>query len=96
MFILINICLILWLFSVLLLHGGTDMGMRYYKLLDLLNRRNISKTQLRIAIGISTKTLAKISGHEQISMEVLEKICAYLKVQPGDIVEYVDDFNENV
>lgn len=47
--------------------------------------------QLRIAIGISTKTLAKISAHEQISMEVLEKICGYLKVQPGEIFEYIEE-----
>lgn len=73
------------------MHGGADMGMRYYKLLDLLNRRNISKTQLRIAIGISTKTLAKISDHKQISMEVLERMCRYLEVQPGEIIEFVDD-----
>ena len=67
------------------------MGMKYYKLFDLLNRRGITKTDLRIAIGISTKTLAKISAHEQISMEVLEKICSYLKVQPGDVVEYIEE-----
>jgi len=67
------------------------MGMKYYKLFDLLNRRDITKTQLRIAIGISTKTLAKISSHEQISMGVLEKICSYLSVQPGEIIEYIEE-----
>ena len=64
------------------------MGMTYYKLLDLLNRRNITKTKMRIDLGMSTKTLAKISANEPLSMEVIEKICAYLEVQPGDILEY--------
>lgn len=64
------------------------MAFKYYKLFDLLNRQSITKTQMRIDIGISTRTLAKISNHEYVSMEVLDKICAYLGVQPGDIIEY--------
>jgi DNA-binding Xre family transcriptional regulator len=67
------------------------MAMKYYKLFDLLNRRNITKTKMRIDLGMSTKTLAKISAHESLSMEIIEKICAYLDVQPGDLMEYVDD-----
>lgn len=67
------------------------MGMKYYKLFDLLNRRNITKTKMRIDLGMSTKTLAKISVHEPLSMEIIEKICAYLDVQPGDIMEYVEE-----
>lgn len=67
------------------------MGMKYYKLFDLLNRRNITKTKMRIDLGMSTKTLAKISAHESLSMEIIEKICAYLDVQPGDIMEFIND-----
>ena len=67
------------------------MGMKYYKLFDLLNRRNITKTKMRIDLGMSTKTLAKISAHESLSMEIIEKICAYLDVQPGDIMEYENE-----
>jgi len=65
------------------------MGMKYYKLFDLLNRKNITKTKRRIDLGMSTKTLAKISAHEPLSMEIIEKICAYLDVQPGEIMEYI-------
>ncbi len=67
------------------------MGMKYYKLFDLLNRRNITKTKMRIDLGMSTKTLAKISAHESLSMEIIEKICAYLDVQPGDIMEFQNE-----
>ncbi len=67
------------------------MGMKYYKLFDLLNRRSITKTKMRIDLGMSTKTLAKISAHEPLSMEIIEKICAYLDVQPGDIMEFIND-----
>lgn len=67
------------------------MPIKYYKLLDLLNRRNISKTKFRLDIGIGTSTLAKISNHENIAMDIIEKSCSYLQVQPGDLMEYVDD-----
>lgn len=70
------------------------MAIKYYKLFDILNRRNITKTKMRIDVGLSTKTLAKISAHEHISMEVLEKLCIYLGVQPGDLLEYIDENNE--
>lgn len=67
------------------------MGIKYYKLSDLLNRRNITKTKMRIDLGMSTKTLAKISANEPLSMEIIEKICAYLDVQPGEIMEFIND-----
>jgi len=67
------------------------MGMRYYKLFDLLNRRNMKKTDLIELASISSPTLAKLSKGETVTTEVLEKICKALNVQPGDIVEYVED-----
>lgn len=67
------------------------MAIRYYKLFDILNRRNITKTRMRIDLGISTKTLAKISAHEHISMDILERICEYLGVQPGEVIEYIKE-----
>lgn len=40
---------------------------------------------------LSPNTIAKLSKGEHISGEVVEKICEYLKCQPGDIMEYVYD-----
>lgn len=65
------------------------MGVRYYKLFDLLNRRGMKKSDLRSVI--SSATVAKLSKGEYISFEALEKICKYLKCQPGDIMEIVED-----
>jgi len=67
------------------------MGMRYYKLFDLLNRRNMKKTDLIVLASISSPTLAKLSKGETVTTEVLEKICKALNVQPADIVEYVEE-----
>ena len=71
------------------------MPFKYYKLFDVLNRKEITRTQMRIDLGISTRTLAKISNHEYISMEILDKICNYLEIQPGDVIEHVIEESSN-
>lgn len=60
---------------------------KFYKLLDLLNRKNITKEELRIAISASSATISKLSKNEKVSLDVIEKICNYLDCQPGDIME---------
>lgn len=62
---------------------------KYYKLFDILNRRNMKKTDLLNII--SSPTLAKLSKGETIKTDIIDKICNYLKCQPGDIMEYIDD-----
>ena len=64
------------------------MGIKYYKLFDLLARRDMKKTDL-LAI-LSSPTLAKLSKGETVTTEVIAKICQYLECQPGDIMEYFD------
>lgn len=67
------------------------MGLRYYKLFDCLNRRGMKKGDLADAAGLSAPTIAKLSKGETVRSDVIERICAALGVQPGDIMEYVPD-----
>lgn len=67
------------------------MAIKYYKLLDLLNRSNISKEELRIKIEVSSATMAKLSKNQPVSLDVIDKICATLNCQPGDILEYIPE-----
>ena len=67
------------------------MAIKYYKLLDRLNRLEISKEDLRLKIGVSSATMAKISKNQFVSLDVIDKICNVLHCQPGDIMEYVPD-----
>ena len=62
------------------------MKISYNKLFDILEQRNISKTELRENIKISTATLAKLSKNELVAMKVIEDICNFLNCQPGDIM----------
>lgn len=63
------------------------MKISYHKLFEILAKKNISKTELRENIGISTATLAKLSKNETVAMKVIEDICNFLHCQPGDIME---------
>ena len=67
------------------------MSISYQKLWDLLNERNISKSDFRLAVDISTVTLAKMSKNESISLSIIEKICDTLDCQIGDVLEIVHE-----
>lgn len=67
------------------------MGIKFYKLLDLLNRKGMTKEDLRREINVSSATMAKISKGENISLKVVASICEVLRCQPGDIMEYIPD-----
>ena len=60
--------------------------MKYYRLFDLLARRDMKKTDLLSVI--SAPTLAKLSKGETVKTDVLCKFCDFLDCQPGDIMEY--------
>ncbi len=63
------------------------MSISYNKLWKLLIDKNMTKTDLRLKADIATSTLAKLSKNEQVSMEVLLKICKVLNCDLSDIVE---------
>ncbi len=67
------------------------MTISYNKLWKLLIDKNMSKTQLREKAGITTNALAKMGRNENVSTEVLCKICNVLKCQVQDIVEIIND-----
>ncbi|NJI81881.1 helix-turn-helix transcriptional regulator [Clostridioides difficile] len=68
-----------------------NMSIKFFKLIDLLNRRGITKEELRLKIGASSTTIAKLSSNKNVSLDVIDKICKALDCQPGDIMEYEDD-----
>ena len=64
------------------------MAIKYYKLFDVLQRRGLTRTQFAEKVGISSATLAKISAHKYVSMDILDRICKEMQLQPSDIIEY--------
>ena len=67
------------------------MAFSYNKLWKLLIDKKINKVTLRDAVGITPSTLAKLSKDQNVSMDVLGRICRELKCNIGDIVDYIDD-----
>ena len=67
------------------------VGFSYNPLWKLLIDKGMNKIQLRDALGLSPSTLAKLGKNENVSMDVLNKICNYLGCSLADIVEHVPD-----
>lgn len=62
----------------------------YYKLKKILEERGMNWKDL-CESGISINTPQKFSMNRNVSSDTIDKVCAYLKVQPGDIMEWVDE-----
>ena len=67
------------------------MAVCYKKLWKLLIDKNMNKTELRNATGITTTALAKLGRNENVNTEVLVKICKALECNIEDIMEIVDE-----
>ena len=67
------------------------MAISYKKLWKLLIDKDMLKKDLREAAGLSTNVIAKLGKNENVSTEVLGKICKALGCEITDIMEFVDD-----
>jgi DNA-binding Xre family transcriptional regulator len=67
------------------------MAVSYKKLWKLLIDKDMTKTELRENTGMSTTSLAKLGKNENISTEILVKICKTLECDIGDIMEVTED-----
>ena len=66
----------------------------YKPLFRLFVDRDMSKADLMRAAHISPNTMTKIRKNEEVSMTILNKICAVLQVSYGDIIEYIHKDND--
>jgi DNA-binding Xre family transcriptional regulator len=67
------------------------MSVTYNKLWKLLIDKNLSVAEMRRAADIAPNTVTRMKKDQEVTMSVLEKICAVLDADFGDIVEYVKD-----
>ncbi len=64
------------------------MAISYNKLWKLLIDKGMNKTKLRDATHMSSSTMAKLGNNEPVALTVLEKICAELECDIGDVMEF--------
>ena len=67
------------------------MDVCYNKLWKQLIDRQMTKTQLRLAVGLSTVTLARMNKGQRIRVSTLKRICEFLGCKPDDIQETVNN-----
>ena len=65
------------------------MKISYNKLWKLLIDKDMKKVELRDLTGMGSATLAKMGKNEQVSMDVIKRICEVLDCDVGDIMEMV-------
>lgn len=67
------------------------MSVSYKKLWKLLIDKDMKKKDLREQAGISHASVAKLGRNENVTTDILVKICKALNCDISDIVEIVDD-----
>ena len=67
------------------------MAISYNKLWKLLIDKKMSQSELRKAANIAPNTMTKLRRDEPVKMAILERTCAVLKCDFGDIVEFIPD-----
>ena len=63
------------------------MEMCYNRLWKMLIDRHMTKTQMRLAVGLSTVTLARMNKGQKIREETINRICEFFQCKPRDILE---------
>jgi DNA-binding Xre family transcriptional regulator len=71
------------------------MTVNYNKLWKKLIDLEMSRTQMRLKAGISTKQLAKLGKNENVNTEILVKICEALSCNVDEIMDVVEQKEKN-
>lgn len=80
--------------NFMVFHGTkekTQMKFSYNKLWKLLIDKGWTKTKLRQEAGISSSSLAKLGKGENITTDILLKICITLDCEIEEILEIISD-----
>ena len=67
------------------------MSVSYKKLFKLLIDKDLKKKDLREMAGIGNSTMTKLANNENVTMEVMAKICSALGCKIDDVVEILPD-----
>ena len=65
------------------------MAFSYKPLWKLLIDREMTKKQLMQATGISKSTMDKMARGEQVSMDIIDRICCCLNCEVECVIEHI-------
>ncbi|MBQ7862147.1 MAG: helix-turn-helix transcriptional regulator [Clostridia bacterium] len=64
---------------------------KYDKLWETMEKKNISTYYLREKSGIDSKTIRRLKANENMETKTLDKLCMVLKCRLEDIAEFVEE-----
>ena len=67
------------------------MGISYKPLWILLIKKDLKKKDLMELARLSPTIVARMAKNKPIDGSTLERICAALQCQPGDVIEYIHE-----
>lgn len=72
------------------------MSISYNRLWKLLIDKKMSSSELRKLANIAPNTMTRMKKDQEVSLQVLERICVVLGADIGEVVEIVSDDRELV
>ena len=66
------------------------MAVSYKKLWKLLIDKDLKKKDLQSLAGISNYTISKLNRGENVTVDILERICKALDCATNDILDFTD------
>lgn len=70
------------------------MAVSYKKLFKLLIDRDMKKKELKELSGVGNSTMTKLANNENVTVEVMAKICNALNCSMDDVIEILPDREE--
>ena len=67
------------------------MAVSYSRLWKVLIDKKMSRAEMRKKAKLAPNTLTKLIRDEEVSLDVLSRICHLLGTDFGEIVEYIDE-----
>ena len=72
------------------------MAVTYRKLWAMLDERHMTVAELRKASGVAPNTMTKLRRNEPVMLPVLDKICAALECNYGEIMDYLPEWEAEI
>ncbi len=70
------------------------MAFSYKPLWKLLIDKDMTKKQLMIETGISKSTMDKMGRGEQVSLDIVDRICTYFNCDVKEVLEHLQEENQ--
>lgn len=67
------------------------MSFTYTPLWKMLIDKNMTKEDMRKVLGLSPATVAKMGKGENVSLDVIDRICNYFDCEINEIIEHVKE-----